>query len=277
MLWKKGSFELESSFQGTGFKGFYLVGGVVKKSHVQLSDFTRLDYGKRSFWQEATARVDRDPERRWCFLGDFNAVKSPEERKGVTDSSSRREMEEFQDFINKAALCDLPLIGRKYTWYKENGRAMSRIDRIVVSDSWLVTWPNIYLSGLKRKVSDHYPLVLKDRELNWGPKPFKTNDCWLLHDQFSWFVENQWKSTHIEGRKIFVFKEKLKSLKQALRKWNAEVFGHLDQEISKDVEVINAIDEKGETSQLEECDVNLRRGAVASMWKHSLMKESLLA
>ena len=30
----------------------------------------------------------------------------------------------------------------KYTWYKENGLAKSRIDRVMVSLEWLDQWPN---------------------------------------------------------------------------------------------------------------------------------------
>ncbi|GKV37932.1 hypothetical protein SLEP1_g45894 [Rubroshorea leprosula] len=68
----------------------------------------------------------------WCLARDFNAVGSIEERAGCKGMSV--EMEEFDDFIHNAGLIDLPLVGRKYTWYNSNGQYMSRIDRFLISE-----------------------------------------------------------------------------------------------------------------------------------------------
>ncbi|MCI61584.1 reverse transcriptase, partial [Trifolium medium] len=45
------------------------------------------------------------------------------------DGSSRLEMSGFSEFFNEMNLMDLRLLGRHFTWYHANGRAMSRIDR----------------------------------------------------------------------------------------------------------------------------------------------------
>lgn len=106
MLWNKRSFEVESSFQGTGFLELFGKWGSNKIPCSIVGVYSPCDdRGKRSFWQEVIARVECNPGHSWCFLGDFNAVKSPEVRRGVIDSSSRKEMEEFQEFQ------DLPLCG----------------------------------------------------------------------------------------------------------------------------------------------------------------------
>lgn len=52
------------------------------------------------------------------MLGDFNSVKSPTERKGVDGYDRSEEMQLFRDFILGNGLFDLPLVGRKFTWYK---------------------------------------------------------------------------------------------------------------------------------------------------------------
>lgn len=36
---------------------------------------------------------------------------------------------------------DLPIVGKKYTWFKENGSTKSRLDKMLVSDEWLQVWP----------------------------------------------------------------------------------------------------------------------------------------
>jgi hypothetical protein len=73
----------------------------------------------------------------WCVVGDFNAVRRPEERRGVRESSSLNvEMREFDIFIEGLELNKLPLLGRRFTWYHANGVAMSRIDRGLISPEW---------------------------------------------------------------------------------------------------------------------------------------------
>lgn len=71
------------------------------------------------------------------MLGDFNSVKSPTERKGVDGYDRSEEMQLFGDFILGNGLIDLPLVGRKFTWYKADGQAMSRLDRFLISEGWL--------------------------------------------------------------------------------------------------------------------------------------------
>jgi len=74
----------------------------------------------------------------WCIMGDFNAVKKVEERKGIGISSGNyREMELFNNFIEQCEVFDISMIGGKFTWFRPNGRAKSRINRVLVSKDWL--------------------------------------------------------------------------------------------------------------------------------------------
>ena len=36
-------------------------------------------------------------------------------------SDYSREMREFNDFIDKSELVDIPMVDRKFTWYRPNG------------------------------------------------------------------------------------------------------------------------------------------------------------
>ena len=62
------------------------------------------------------------------FLGDFNEVVKPEERKGGVCITSN--IREYRESINEMELIDLPLIRRKYTRFR--GRSWSRLDQILV-------------------------------------------------------------------------------------------------------------------------------------------------
>jgi len=67
---------------------------------------------------------------------------------------------------------DLPIVGKKYTWFKSNGSAKSRLDRILVSEEWMNIWPMYKQYIQQREVSDHCALVVKTMDKDWGPKPF---------------------------------------------------------------------------------------------------------
>jgi hypothetical protein len=79
----------------------------------------------------------------WCVLGDFNVVCRRDERRGVNDEISAShllEMYLFNNFIGEMDVFDLSVLGRRFTWYHPNGRSMSRIDRILISEEWTHLW-----------------------------------------------------------------------------------------------------------------------------------------
>ena len=74
----------------------------------------------------------------WCFSGDFNAVRSQSERKGVRARDNQSsEIVDFNYFIDVNLLIELPFIGKKFTWLNSTGSSKSRLDRVLVSEDWL--------------------------------------------------------------------------------------------------------------------------------------------
>lgn len=136
---------------------------------------------------------------------------------------------------------------------------MSRLDRFLISEEWLNEWQNPLQWILNRDVSDHCPIVLRCNSSDWGPKPFKFNNCCLLHDNFHNMVEQMWVSLEVSEWKAFVLKEKLKLLKSFLRTWNKEHFGELDSSINSIKEGINNLDLKAEDQGLSEEEVEERK------------------
>ncbi|PNX57068.1 cysteine-rich receptor-like protein kinase, partial [Trifolium pratense] len=119
---------------------------------------------KRRLWNNLLNCKRGLGDGRWCVVGDFNAIRRMEERIGVNTmvgGTMPTEVIEFQHFIDELELVDLPLFGRRFTWYHANGRAMSRIDRFLISDEWALRWGNGSVWVLDRDVSDHCPLLLK--------------------------------------------------------------------------------------------------------------------
>lgn len=93
------------------------------------------------------------------FLGDFNMMRFPFEKKGARTLTWS--METFFEFINENELIDLPLLGGKFTWSNNQERvAMSRIDRFLLSKEWDEHFVGAISTALPKLISDHSPIKL---------------------------------------------------------------------------------------------------------------------
>jgi hypothetical protein len=215
----------------------------------------------------------------WCVAGDFNSVSKREDRRGVSQEASLNlttEMREFGDFIEEMELVDLPLLGRKFTWFHPNGRSMSRIDRVLVSEEWLNVRGMSSLWVLPRDISDHCPLLLKNNVFDWGPKPFRFNNSWIGHKDFKSIVEETWRNQDVNGWMDFILKEKPKSLKFRLKEWSKEEFGGLEARIICLIDDIHDLDTRCDLVGLSDSKVNLRKLKFSDLWKLLRYKEALL-
>ena len=137
---------------------------------------------KRRLWEKLIELRKSLGEGVWCILGDFNTVGGSDERRGVNEGVSSGQREEiilFNNFVREVELEDLNVLGRRFSWYHPNGRSMSRIDRVLISEEWGILWGESSLWVLPRDVSDHCPLILKEGGWDWGPRPFRFNNFWL--------------------------------------------------------------------------------------------------
>jgi len=232
---------------------------------------------KKILWEELSKVKSASQEKVWCFCGDFNAVRSRSERKGIregVDHSS--EIVGFNSFIDTNLLLDLPIVRKNYTWFKSNGSAKSRIDRVLVSEEWLVNWPMSKQYVQRREVSDHCAIVVKSVEKDWGPKPFRTIDAWFMERGFREMVKEKWLSYPGKGNAFVNFKEKLKSLKGDLKIWNREVLGNIQTHKKKILQEIEDLDCKDCSDDLGERD-RLKRAELVSRLKETDKKlESLI-
>lgn len=87
-------------------------------------------------------------------------------------------------------MIDLPLLGRKFTWFQPNIRCLSRIDRVLVSNQWLV----VVGDSSVRDVSDHFPIVRRWDYHDWGPKKFRIIIIGLLYKEFNFIIERSWRN-----------------------------------------------------------------------------------
>ena len=232
---------------------------------------------KVQMWEELKGIRQREPCNSWCMLGDFNAIRNEGERRGISQArGNKREMQGFNNFIDSTELVDIPCIGRKYTWYRPNGKAKSKLDRFLTTFEWLQHWPGNKQYVLDRQVFDHCALVLKANLADWGPKPFRFLDIWQEHKEFDNFVRDKWGSYLVQGNEILVLKEKLKMLKSDLKGWNKDVFGYTDKLKVKILNKIQELDRRDDEDELDENKIRERRELLSQLQDINMRNESLL-
>jgi hypothetical protein len=98
-----------------------------------------LDCHRRSLWDELAGLLSWW-DLPWCIGDDFNVIRFPYERLGVTSLSLM--MMEFSDFISEQGLKDLPLARGLFTW--SNNSSWSRLDMFLVSSDWEARYPRLF-------------------------------------------------------------------------------------------------------------------------------------
>jgi hypothetical protein len=108
--------------------------------------------------------------------------------------------------------------------------------------------------------------VLRYNIDDWGPKPFRFNNFWLRHKDFKGVVENAWLSCDVDGWMGHILKERLKSVKGAIKVWNVETYGEVGEKKRRLVKGIFKLDIKSEVVGLEEVEVEMRKKMFHDLW-----------
>ncbi|XP_058760862.1 uncharacterized protein LOC131634227 [Vicia villosa] len=199
IMWRKDFFKVIYSFKGEGFLGL-----CVEKENKRIyfvNFYASCDHNSRlRSWKRLLDIKRRSSDGSWCIGGEFNMITSLDERVGISKKNYRKEIEDFKVFIEEMELVDPPTIGGKFTWRNSGGSAMSRLDRFLLSDNFIIDWKVEGQTIGERDVSDPAPIWIKDNKRNWGPKPFRFNNLWFDHKKFFLFVEGEWKKIMMKGR-----------------------------------------------------------------------------
>ncbi|XP_015944358.1 uncharacterized protein LOC107469503 [Arachis duranensis] len=234
VIWDECVFNMNNCYKG---ERWLCVEGVMLKNSFNCAFV--LVYGahgrdeKTHVWEELSyiAGLCQVP---CCFLGDFNEILQVEERKDAT--SLPRSTEEFKVWVQDMHLVDLPLTDRKFTWFR--GRSCSRIDRVLVNVEWLEEFPETRLRGGPRGLSDHCPIIVEDKKMRGGPRPFQSLDSWFTHDGFLSMVKEEWR-----GLGDVQFTDKLKALTIPLGRWHKANFSEMDNKITRFEGEIKKVDD----------------------------------
>ncbi|XP_026383991.1 uncharacterized protein LOC113279510 [Papaver somniferum] len=149
---------------------------------------------RANFWQ-ILSTYSQYVEEPKCFIGDFNALSSVREKFGG-DQSLNNTITHFNNFIRDNHLLDLGFSGPAYTW--NNGRQFhslirQRLDRVLASPDWCLTFETSGVLHLPRLSSDHSPIILNTcRNTPRNPPSYKFEAYWCAHPDFLKVVLESW-------------------------------------------------------------------------------------
>ncbi|XP_071740151.1 uncharacterized protein [Rutidosis leptorrhynchoides] len=165
----------------------------------------------------------------WILCGDFNEVRDESERQNCEFNERRAEW--FNEFINRSRLIDVPMGGKRFTRICDKGIKFSKLDRFLISEEVNNMWSELSVLALERNLSDHCPIILRDRLIDFGPKPINIFDEWLEAEGSIEVITNAWNKV-VQGRRLDCkFRNKLKNVKTALKEWSRTSFSDIDAEI----------------------------------------------
>jgi len=142
-MWKKNCFEMKRYKNGNNFlviEGMWKIGTPIEITIANIYCVGSLRE-KRIIWDELNEVRKGHPLKLWCVAGDFNSIRFAGQRRGQSSNVNySSEIWSFNNFIEDSSLVDIPLVGRKFTWYKPNGTVKRKIARILVSHELLEKW-----------------------------------------------------------------------------------------------------------------------------------------
>ncbi|KAK9950555.1 hypothetical protein M0R45_006040 [Rubus argutus] len=142
-------------------------------------------------------------------------------------------MNEFNNFICDANLCDPSLQNANFTWSNNRESVIwCRLDMF-----FFFYW------------------------VKWGPSPFRLENMWLEHPSFKDNFKRWWGVENFYGWAGFTFMRKLRSLKEKVKVWSKEMFGDIEKEKRQTGELIMQLDAEDICVGL--CDVKRRQREVA--------------
>ncbi|XP_074301131.1 uncharacterized protein LOC141632485 [Silene latifolia] len=109
----------------------------------------------------------------WTVCGDFNSIVAVDERIGGTEVTWA-EMAPMRNMMSDCNLFELKMKGSYYTWNNKHEaatRVYSRLDRVIVNDDWLLSFPESVAHFLPEGLFDHCPCIITMADTYVRKKP----------------------------------------------------------------------------------------------------------
>ena len=189
----------------------------------------------------------------WTCIGDFNFIINDDEQIGGNKggTSATNHLKELMFEFNAV---DLRCLGNKFTWARGRwGKASirRRLDKGVARISWRLAFPKAIISHLGAIKSDHVP-ILPNTNLHdsFAHRPFRFESIWLKDERCTEVIGKAW-DVKVVGSDFIKLYKKQASTREALRKWNEEVFGRRQDRINSLLKRIKVVQDKQPSQENE--------------------------
>ncbi|XP_074342398.1 uncharacterized protein LOC141679917 [Apium graveolens] len=190
------------------------------------------DRTKRNETWDLIRRLHTQSVLPWCIIGDLNNILKQEEKRGGHPYPSWL-IQGFQQVIDDCDLNDMDMIGYPYTWERGQGTKEwieVRLDRALVSNSFMQHFAEAKLTNMEISTSDHNPILMEPFAVSHTVvvKGLRFENAWLRDPMCRKIVEDSWQLA--EGKP---FKEKIDCCLAVLVKWGKEITGSFKSRINQ--------------------------------------------
>ncbi|PWA83317.1 RNA-directed DNA polymerase, eukaryota [Artemisia annua] len=220
-MWDPLVFEAVESIKDPNF---LLVRGKLKGSGELLNVINvyapQSSSAKALLWSKIEVEVSRH-RGMWMVVGDFNVVRFPEERKNSVFKAGCARV--FNEFIHNSGFKEFSMKGRQFTCIRDNGRKLSKLDRMLVCSNLFDKWPEACLRVISGPHSDHCPLILILKSVDFGPRPFRIFNSWFSKPGFEDAVREAVDSFSGVGCPDKVLTHKFAHIRDRMKRWRDDM------------------------------------------------------
>ncbi|XP_074299467.1 uncharacterized protein LOC141630577 [Silene latifolia] len=229
IIWDSGNYDvavIESEAQVIHTKVTYLPTGAVWWMSM-VYGFNRL--ADRAILWHSIKTMKGCINGPWVVMGDFNNVLAMNERIG--SEVSFFEVRSFVECVDVCGLNDIPAQGAFFTWTNKQevgDLKFSRIDRALVTDEWLLQFPNTITMFHPEGLFDHCPCTMTmNPDVARNKTTFKYFNMWGKDPGFLKIIQEVW-NIPLYGYKMFQLAKRLKMLKKPLKDLNSEAYAGIE-------------------------------------------------
>lgn len=185
---------------------------------------------RQELWHSLVNLKNSSP---WIVLGDFNSIRTPHE-KSSSNSQWPAHMDDLNSCLYTSELDDLRYSGCFFTWSNRQAppnHVSTKIDRVLINDSWNRSFPQSSSYFPTPGVSDHtLALVHLTPIPKRSPRPFRFSDFLAENPQFPTIVQKVWREV-ILGNPMFCIVEKLRILQAEFKSLNIKEYSSISKRV----------------------------------------------
>lgn len=173
----------------------------------------------------------------WILGGDLNQIIHPMEHSEPSITAPDFLMYQLRDCFTQLGLFDLRYIGPTLTWInsRPENPISKKLDRLMVNNSLVSSFPDVLASFLPPNFSDHSPCVI-DLAFNLplaGTQPYKFQNYLIKHPGFAQLLQDAWIQAGNVSQTLTQLCWKLKQIKSDLKLLNKENYSKIQERASE--------------------------------------------